>query len=89
MNINIWRHRWLPSEGGGGVLSLQLDPSLQVVSDLFLPGSKNWNEALIDHNFYPWEAELIKTVTVSQYVAVDALIWPLSSDGEYTIKSAY
>lgn len=65
MNINIWRHKWLPSERGGGVLSPQLDPPLQVVSDLFLPSSKNWNEVLIDHNFYPWEAELIKSIPVS------------------------
>ena len=89
VNIQIWQHRWLPIEGGGKVLSPQWDPSLQVVCDLFLPGSRIWNEELIDQSFYSWEAKIIKSIPVSKYVAADALIWPLSSNGEYTVRSAY
>ena len=88
-NIHIWQHRWLPSEGGGRLISPQRDPSLQVVSDLFLPDSTNWNETLIDQHFYPWEASAIKSIPVSPFGAADALIWPMLSDGEYTVKSAY
>ena len=87
VNIQIWQHRWLPIEGGGRVLSLQWDPSLQVVCDLFLPGSRIWNEELIDQSF--WEAEIIKSILVSKYAVADALIWPLSSNREYTVRSAY
>ena len=47
-NIHIWQHRWLPSEGAAQVISPQLDPSVRLVSDLFLPGSTTSNETLID-----------------------------------------
>ena len=79
----------MPSDGGGRLISPQRDPSLQVVSDLFLPDSTNWNETLIDQHFYPWEASAIKSIPVSLFGAADALIWPMLSDGEYTVKSAY
>ena len=59
------------------------------MSDLFLPGSTTWNETLIDQHFYPWEAAAIKSIPISPFGAIDALIWPLASDGEYTVKSAY
>ena len=45
-----------------------------MVHDLFLPGSRIWNEELIDQNFYSWEAEIIKGIHVSEYAAIDALI---------------
>nr|POE61712.1 heterogeneous nuclear ribonucleoprotein 1 [Quercus suber] len=53
-------HRWLPSAGSGCVISPQQDQSLQVVSDLFLLDTRRWDEELLDCNFYPWEAEVIK-----------------------------
>ena len=71
------------------MLSPQWDSSLQMVRDLFLPGSRIWNEELIDQCFYPWEAEIIKGIPISKYAAVDALIWPQSSNREYTVRSAY
>ena len=88
-DISIWQHRWLPSEGGGCVLSPQRDQSFQVVQDLFMPSSRRWNEELIDVNFYPWEASIIKGIHVSQVVDLDALVWPLTSDGMYLVWSAY
>ena len=60
-----------------------------MVSDLFLLGSTNWNKTLIDHHFYPWEVATINSIPVSPFGATDALIWPMSYDGEYTVKSAY
>ena len=59
---------------GGCVLIPQRDHSLQMVSDLFLPGSRSWNEELIDLNFYHWEAEVIKGIPVSQIVDLDTLV---------------
>ena len=88
-DINIWSDRWLPSDGGGRILSPQMDLSLNVVHDLFLPGTTLWNEELLDVNFYPWEAEAIKNIYISQIETVDALIWPHTSDGEYSVRSAY
>ena len=54
-----------------------------MVHDLSLPGSKRWNEELIDLSFYPWEVEVIKGILVSQFVDLDTLIWFLSPAGVY------
>ena len=37
--INIWEQQWLPSIGGGKILSPWLDHSLHFVCDLFVPGT--------------------------------------------------
>ena len=58
------------------MISPQWDQSLQVVSDLFLPGTRRWDEELVDCNFYPWEAEIIKGIHVSQVVDTDTLVCP-------------
>ena len=66
-----------------------MDLSLNMVHDLFSPGTTLWNEELLEVNFYPWEAEAIKDIYISQVEAADALIWPHTSDGEYSVRSAY
>ena len=88
-DISIWQHHWLPSEGGGCVLSHQQDQSFQAVQDLFMPSSRRWNEEQIDVNFYTWEAAVIKGIHVSQAVDLDMLVWPLTSDGMYSVRSVY
>ena len=51
--IDVWKHRWLDSSGGGKVFSPRQDSSLAIVKDLFIIGTKIWNSDLIDQNFYP------------------------------------
>ncbi|XP_075645403.1 uncharacterized protein LOC142616429 [Castanea sativa] len=41
------------------------------------------------NNFYPWEAEVIRRIYISEACNTDCLVWPKSSDGCYTVKSAY
>ena len=60
-----------------------------MVRDLFLPGTNIWNEELLDLNFYLWETEAIKSIYVSSLGASDALIWPHTSNGVYSVRSAY
>ena len=54
-----------------------------------MPSSRRWNEELIDVNFYPWEAAVIKGIHVSQAVDLDMLVWPLTFDGMYSVRSVY
>nr|POE71286.1 putative mitochondrial protein [Quercus suber] len=74
---------------GGLIVSPQRDLSLKVVQDLFIPGTRHWNEELIDRNFIPSEAICIKSIPVSAQASKDLLIWPLTSGGSYTVRSAY
>ena len=51
-DIWIWQHRWIPSSGSGKVLSPRLDYSLEVVQDLFILGTKNWDLSLLIEIFF-------------------------------------
>ena len=42
---------------------------------------------LIDQNFLHWEC--INSILVSAHVHIDLLIWPLTSDGCYSVRYAY
>lgn len=44
---------------------------------------------LLERTFMPWEAELIKLIPVSEGWVKDLLIWPLTLDGNYRVRSAY
>lgn len=42
-----------------------------------------------ESNFYSWEAEMVSKIHVSEAWAEDILIWPLTSNGDYSVRSAY
>ena len=44
---------------------------------------------LIIQNFLQWEVESIQSILVSLYPMEDLLIWPRTTDGSYSVKSAY
>nr|POE58417.1 protein disulfide isomerase-like 1-6 [Quercus suber] len=75
--------------GGGQIVSPQLDSSLSTVKDHFIPRTRIWNKELINQNFLTWEAESIQSILVSYYLMEDLLIWPRTTDGSYSVKSAY
>ena len=87
--IDIWNHRWLSEHTPGLVMSPRLDVNLNKVSDLLLHNPKQWNTDLLDRVFYPWEANEIKRIYLSEDTVEDKLIWPLTPSGVYSVKSAY
>ena len=56
---------------------------------MFTLGTINWNSELIDSQFLPWEADCIKSIPLSAYIHFDLLIWPYTSNGCYSVQSAY
>ena len=87
--IDIWSHRWLPDVGQSKVISPRNDTDAGKVCDLFYPNSKLWDPGLIQHMFHPWEAEKILKIHVNEVSSEDMLVWPLSPDGDYSVKTAY
>ena len=59
------------------------------MKDLFIPGTKVWNKELIEQDLLPWEAESIQSILVSHFPMEDLFIWPLTNDGNYSVKSTY
>ena len=71
------------------MISPRIDAGAVKVCDLFYPNSKLWDLGLIQQIFHPWEAEKILKIHVSEVSSEDTLVWPLSPDGDYSVKSAY
>ena len=44
---------------------------------------------MIDHVFHPHEAEIIKSIPLSNRAVQDIQIWAYTNTGEYSVKSAY
>ncbi|XP_050241121.1 uncharacterized protein LOC126690018 [Quercus robur] len=88
-SIAIWGQRWLPDQPNGRVISPKLASIVTCVKDLFYPGTRIWDPGLLERTFVPWEAELIKNIPVSEGWIEDLLIWPLTPDGHYSVRSAY
>ena len=88
-SIKVWEHRWLPDPVNRKIVSPNLNHAISRVSDLLMPNVQSWNVELIDQTFMGWGAEEIKRIHVSGIGQDDAYIWPFTSDGEYSVRSAY
>ena len=51
--------------------------------------NRTWNHEMMDGIFVPEEGELIKKIPLTKNAGVDAVLWPMTEDGQYTSKSGY
>ena len=79
----------MPNLSTSKVVSSRSNSHVTWVSELFLPNSKSWDVELLNNIFYPWEAEEISRIHVSPYCQIDAYVWPLTLNGDYSVRSAY
>ena len=88
--IRIFQDNWLPDPYLSRVLSppdfLSIDARVSVLLD---DVSRSWLQETIDNLFLPHEAKLIKSIPISLVDCNDKIFWPLSTDGEYSVKSGY
>ena len=59
------------------------------VSEFIDPDVVGWKGGTLDTVFLPYEAELIKSIHISLQLPEDKLIWALSSNGVFSVRSAY
>ncbi|XP_065620941.1 uncharacterized protein LOC136063873 [Quercus suber] len=60
--------------------------SLDILID---PRSRQWNVDMVDGLFNTEEAEIVKSIPLSQEAVEDILFWPYSCDGRYNCKTGY
>ncbi|XP_035551759.1 uncharacterized protein LOC118349911 [Juglans regia] len=88
--INIWQDRWIPSLPAQKILTpREADCWCDKVSDIIEPHLKQWQEPLLCELFTPQEIEGIKAIPISLGGREDILIWQLSQNNKYTVKSGY
>uniref|UniRef100_A0A7N2MU32 Reverse transcriptase domain-containing protein n=1 Tax=Quercus lobata TaxID=97700 RepID=A0A7N2MU32_QUELO len=88
--INIWQQRWLPRKHPPylPICPIQ-DFENSSVSCLIDQSTRQWKADLVDGLFNEEDAELVKSIPLSQGEAEDVLFWPYTKNGVYTCKSGY
>jgi hypothetical protein len=87
--VNIWKDNWLP--GGVDLKPLvRLDRvDLEQVSELFIPGTRSWNEDLIRASFVSCDADELLKLRPGFRMEEDLIAWNSERNGLYTVTSAY
>ena len=89
-NIRVWGDKWLPTTSTYKVASLrQFLNSDTRVSELINLDTASWKSEIIDALFLPFEADIIKSIPLSSRLPVDKQLWAESSNGLFSVRSAY
>ncbi|CAN1321508.1 Putative ribonuclease H protein At1g65750 [Linum perenne] len=88
--IRVWSDPWLKEEDRRYVISPVRQGLEDLrVSELWIPGTRSWDEELLEELFLPDDVEAILRITPSTEQEHDTMIWHVSQDGEYSVKTAY
>ena len=89
-NIKVWQDKWLPWGSSHSVISPRMFLSVDMkVADLIDSTTAKWKFVVIDSLFIAHEAELIKSISLSATLLVDKIVWAETTNGNFTVKSAY
>jgi hypothetical protein len=89
-SINILTDRWIPRPITFSVQSPHRILGQQaVVGDLIDQRQGIWKSDLIHEVFMHEEAKIIENIPLSPYLPPDKLIWKETTDGKFTVWSAY
>lgn len=87
--IDVWNYHWLPEPTSSMIVSPKSSSLVFQVCDLFYSNSRIWDPGKLASCFLPWEVKVVGRIHVSDGWDEDILIWPLTLDGEYSVKSAF
>ena len=83
-SVKIFKDSWLPGNNPGRVLSpISVLSEDAIVDQLIDSDSRWWNTSLKGSIFLPFEAQLIKSISIYHSVQEDFLFWPHSRTGMY------
>ena len=89
-HIQVWGDKWLPSSSTFKVVSPRLFMHADLrVSELISHEPVGWKIQVIDALFLPHEADTIKGIPLSNHLPPDKLIWVATTDGLFSVRSAY
>ncbi|CAN1729936.1 LINE-1 reverse transcriptase homolog [Linum perenne] len=89
-NIRVWYDPWLKEEGRRHVISPIVQGLEDIrVADLWIPGTKSWDVELLEELFLPDDVTAILKLIPQADEEADMKIWNASTDGNYSVKSAY
>ncbi|CAN1145802.1 Putative ribonuclease H protein At1g65750 [Linum perenne] len=89
--INIWQDPWLRGVGSRWITSDgSVGDSDRKVDELIDPETREWKISLLQSQFNHEDCKAIMEIPLmGDADCVDKIIWPLSKNGFYTVKSGY
>ncbi|CAN1121541.1 Uncharacterized mitochondrial protein AtMg00310 [Linum perenne] len=89
--VNIWHDTWLRSEGNRWITTeVVTTDTMRKVEELLDPDTRQWNYQLIQDQFNDDDTKAIMEIPlIGDANCEDKIIWPLSKNGGYTLKSGY
>lgn len=89
-HVRVWGDKWLPTPSTYKVTALRIFLQAQTkVSELIDKENASWKSEVVDALFLPHEAEVIKSIPLSVHLLMDKQVWACSSNGVFTVRSAY
>ena len=88
-SINIWRDNWIPGLRTMKPLIQPDNATVQQVDELFVQGTRMWNEQLVRQSFTAIDSEEILKIKPGLRMGEDTLAWNFEKSGMYTVRSAY
>jgi hypothetical protein len=85
-NVKVWRDNWLPRNFGLRVLVKKNRTRLKWVSELFMSGTRRWDENIISHLFYTHDAEEILNLRIQTIGEGDLIAWHYEKNGMFSVK---
>lgn len=87
----IWGSDWIPDDGNFRVFTPQPLHSLfpDRVGDLIDPTTRTWRVELVNETFCPVDRARILAIQVGAMDVDDRMVWQLSKDGKFSVKSCY
>jgi hypothetical protein len=65
------------------------DVDVEWVHELFVPGTRTWDEQLVQRSFVPYEAEEILKIRPGPRMQEDILAWADERNGMLSVRSSY
>ena len=87
-DTNIWIDQWLPGGVGMKPLCRKDEAIAEQVSELLSPDGSSWNDAALEQNLVPLDAEAARRIPLGRSMT-DSWAWSGERHGMYTIKSGY
>lgn len=88
-SINIWRDNWIWGLKSMKPLAQPGNVTVQRVDELFVQGTRQWNESLIRQSFMAIDADEIMKIRPGVRMEEDVIAWNYEKSGIYTVRSAY
>ncbi|XP_041024388.1 uncharacterized protein LOC121264998 [Juglans microcarpa x Juglans regia] len=90
-DVKIWQDKWIPTNNSGKVMSpVKILSSNAKVTELIDPNTRWWNMQLLHDIFWIEDRQQIIRIPVAQTTHLrDNIAWKYTSNGCFTVKSAY